>query len=440
LFLIGSLAASTGVHDELYARALVLDDGELCIAVVTVDLLGLNFSDADHMCDVIRERTGMPDLKVLLCFSHTHSAPRTINWSVKASEQVRHAMNLWLDELPKRIGDVVAAAAERRVEVTLTHGRAAVQIGMNRRLPCPEGIRMAPNPEGAVVPWTDVLVAKDMTGAPMAVLYSHAAHPVIVHGASTLISADYPGFAAEAVQNSLGKAVVPLFACGCAGDCNGEPLRGGFDAARKAGRALGAAVADAVEHSESLGSEPLRWLETQTSLPFSNPPPREEIRTMLEGNRLSELDLEKSSDAEVKRWYEQSARFCLEEILAWPDDRDPGVLTLRIEGFAIGNEFALVGLSHEPFAAYQLATDRTSPFAHTMMLGYVNGVESYLPTDQALAVGGYEAAPLPTPGAPLRYAHRLNLASGVEQRITHALTDYLQRLAVRESAYNKVDA
>jgi hypothetical protein len=54
---------------------------------------------------------------------------------------------------------------------------------------------MAPNPHGVVLPWVDVLSFEDPEGRPVAVLFNHAAHPVIVHAASTLITADYPGFA-----------------------------------------------------------------------------------------------------------------------------------------------------------------------------------------------------------------------------------------------------
>ena len=57
-------------------------------------------------------------------------------------------------------------------------GRAPVQIGYNRRLMNDEGyITMAPNPEGSVVPWVDVLGAYDENGQIIAVLFSHAAHP-----------------------------------------------------------------------------------------------------------------------------------------------------------------------------------------------------------------------------------------------------------------------
>jgi len=43
-FLIGPMKESTGVNDDLFARALVISDGEKRIAIVTMDFLGLDFS------------------------------------------------------------------------------------------------------------------------------------------------------------------------------------------------------------------------------------------------------------------------------------------------------------------------------------------------------------------------------------------------------------
>ena len=71
---------------------------------------------------------------------------------------------------------------------------------------------MAPNPEGSVVPWVDVLGAYDEKGQIIAVLFSHAAHPVIVHWSSEEIGADYPGYAVEHLRNFLAAEARKRFA------------------------------------------------------------------------------------------------------------------------------------------------------------------------------------------------------------------------------------
>ena len=62
-----------GVHDDLWARAMVLDDGHTKIAWVVLDAIGF-FGD-----DVIRVRKGIPDTLgidyTIVSSTHTHSAP-----------------------------------------------------------------------------------------------------------------------------------------------------------------------------------------------------------------------------------------------------------------------------------------------------------------------------------------------------------------------------
>ena len=62
---------STGAHDPLFAKALVLDDGTTRVAIVTTDLVGTNA----EMKRRVSERTGIPPERLLLCASHTHSGP-----------------------------------------------------------------------------------------------------------------------------------------------------------------------------------------------------------------------------------------------------------------------------------------------------------------------------------------------------------------------------
>ena len=141
---------------------------------------------------------------------------------------------------------------------------------------------MAPNPKGAVLPWVDVLSIDSKYGKPIAVLFRHAAHPVIVHKASTLISADYPGFAVETLKRSRGKEAVYLFAQGCSGNINGFPLKGGIDAAAATGRDLGQAVGralDRIDYEHPSGK--LRCHSSDLELLLQPPPSVKACREMM---------------------------------------------------------------------------------------------------------------------------------------------------------------
>lgn len=62
---------STGVHDPIMAKALVLDDGTTRIAIITTDLIGM----AAEIKPRVAQLTGFPAEKLLICASHTHSGP-----------------------------------------------------------------------------------------------------------------------------------------------------------------------------------------------------------------------------------------------------------------------------------------------------------------------------------------------------------------------------
>jgi len=427
--LLGALQRSTGVHDDLYARALVLAHGDQRVVIVTLDLVGLDAALADRLRTAVRQQTGLPASHVLLNCSHTHSAPFTIPWSVQGFETFEQEAGPWRDELVDKVADTVRVAISRLAPATLRFAREPVQIGSNRRLPTDQGVHMKPNPDGPVVPWTDVLRVDGADRGAIAVLFSHAAHPVIVHGASTLISADYPGYAVRAVRERLGDDVIALFAQGCGANINADPLCGGFDAAQHAGTILGTAATKAALRAQAIEVDRLHVRSIEVALPFQPAPPEDEVRHCLDTARQQIDDLQRTGATPLAVWYAQDNVRAYEELLDIARRGQRRALTFEMQALALGRDLCLLGLSHEPFAQYQLAADGLSPFAHTMVLGYCNRCESYIPCTRDVAAGGYETAAVPTAGAPLRYRHRLTLEPDVEARVTDAMGALLNELA-----------
>ncbi len=65
---------STGVHDELFARVMVLDSGGSRAVMVSCDLIGV----LPEMTNTIRSasrRLGIPEANTMVCAFHTHSGP-----------------------------------------------------------------------------------------------------------------------------------------------------------------------------------------------------------------------------------------------------------------------------------------------------------------------------------------------------------------------------
>ena len=398
---ITSIKDRPDVYAELYARVLVLADGETQLAIVTVDYGQFPLQYNKVLLDAIQQATDIPPEHVVINCSHTHNAPGVDGrWITEESEAW---LATCLAELVKDAVDVLEPA-------TLRSGRAPVQIGYNRRLMNDEGyITMAPNPEGPVVPWVDVLGAYDVDGQIIAVLFSHAAHPVIVHWLSEEMGADYPGYAVEHLRNflDLKPESILLFAQGCAADINGYPLRGGFDACDVAGFALAFATHQALKTAKEVPAAPLKACSKLVNLPFRDPPSVAGCEQLIE------------------EFPDDERYVALLEVAKSGEKR---TLPFPISAFAVGDALCFLSVSHELFSEYQLFVEETSPFSHTFVFGYTNGSEVYIATRAAYELGlkaGYEAGPR---NHALSGPYRLALLPAVEEQIHAEMTDLLARL------------
>jgi hypothetical protein len=446
---LGTIQRSTGVHDDLHARALVLNDGRQRIAILSLDLIGTDFILSDQICQAVLQRTGIAT--TLVHCTHNHSAPFTIPWSVLGSRWLEGPGKSWRDGLPIRLAELVLQAEAKREVATLHAGRAPVHIGTNRRLPSDEGIVMKPNPDGPVVPWVDVLRVDRLDGNPLAILFSHAAHPVIIHGASREISAEFPGFAARKLKERFGEDVVTMFGQAFAGNINGDPLRGGIAAAELAGEVLAEAAFQAASKSVALPPEEFKITSLHWEIPLQTLPAREDCVHLLRqaeerlGKKYGkagfsdeqlwdmqdEVEMAKSQNEskaaddvqpmEGKAWWMVDTVLCLRDLLNKIEQKDERPLRFDAHLIRIGDGWSLLAATHELFSEYQLLLDDAAPAELNMMLSYTNGCESYIPMDRDLALGGYEAASFPDDGAALRYRHRRALRVGFEKPLIEQL-------------------
>jgi hypothetical protein len=332
----------------------------------------------------------------------------------------------WRDSLREGLPRIVAQAAKSAKPAELRAGRADVQVGLNRRVVGENGhVHMGPNEDGPVVPWVDVLAVCHPAAdeIPLAVLYSHAAHPVIVHASSTLISADYPGFAAARIRERFGQKVMPIFVQGCGANINGHPLATGFDEAKAAGDKLGDVVAEAVESAAMVRSEKFKVVTKRVDLPCVDLPPRDEVEKSLEEAQATLAEQEEGSGAWVGTFDYVEA---LTDLLRMIDAGQKPQMRLEMAMVSLGEEWALVSFSGEVFCEYQLWIDENAPFADTMVGAYANNFGGYIACDADLAMGekgGYEAACWPAVSCALIVPTRVALQVGIEGQIHEALAE-----------------
>lgn len=380
------------VRDDLYARAVVLSDGQTHAALVVCDLIGLRREMTDAVRARIARRTDIPTAHVLICCTHTHTGPLTSPWP----EVGLYPDPAYLDVLTAKIADAVELAYRRLQPASLRVGRGHVEgIASNRRWWMRDGtLRTNPpfqspdlaRPAGPTDPELGLWLLQSTAGAPLAMVNTYALHPDQVGG--TAVCADYGGVEARLLQRLLGPECAVLCPNGPCGDINH------FDFHQPAEYNHGLHVHQ--RSGQALAGEAIK------QLPQLRPVSADRVRV---GNRIIQVALRVPTAEEVA-WAERASAG---EMQAFDADglavvkadrilevhrRASSTLPAEISAIAIG-ETALVGLPGEIFVELGLAIKAHSPFPYTFVAELCNDEFGYVPTRQAYDEGGYEATSSP---------------------------------------------
>ncbi len=231
---------STGVHDDLQARALVLDDGERALALVAVDLMALYYDDVLAIRELAVKKTGLPSLEIIVAAVHTQAGPDMYGIYGGVPQRYRSFVH-------RRTAEAIVQAVAKRVPAHVGFATTRVEglVG-NRR-----------DPQGPVDPELAVMVVENKAGETIATVVNFACHTNVLGPQNTLLSADWPYYMRESVEEAKGG--LTLYFNGAVGDVHplqtirdpkGELGLRTFEEAEKLGEAIGRAVLAALEHGE----------------------------------------------------------------------------------------------------------------------------------------------------------------------------------------------
>lgn len=399
---------ATYVHDELHARALVLDDGSSRMAIVVVDSLGVPRYVLDHAKRAAAEHTGIPADRILISATHTHSAASALGerWS-PADYDLAPTLDAYQSFVASRIADVIRGAVTNLQPAQIAWGRAALPDEVfNRRwfmkpgphLANPFGgtdrVQMNPavgspdlvEPAGPTDPEiTFVAVRRPGAATPLAVLANYSLHYVggVPQGH---ISADYYGVFARTLARLVGAddaggGFVGMLSNGTSGDINNVDVRGGQERLppyERMGR-----VASRVAAQVYQGLQQVTWRDhvtlaaRQRALTLQRRPITPELQAWAREALARPVDAPRHP----------RERIYAERILG--SAGAPPSLEVLLQAFRIG-DLAITTFPFEVFAEIGLEIKKRSPFAQTFTTSLANGSEGYLPTKRQHAFGGYE--------------------------------------------------
>ena len=370
----GRRSGATHIRDRLMAKAIVCGQDAARIALVAVDLVGLDSDAVRGIRERVKCATGIEGAAIMVCASHTHAGPLTFPF-----RGMGHIDGGYLEQVVDAVVEAVVAAAADSRPGRLYYARPEVQIGINRREPHPQGTRIGQNPAGPVVSYAHVLrfVAADGTGA---TLFNHACHPVVLGHNNLQISGDFAGAAVRYIEEQTGDKA--LFVNGACGDVNPRITGGSFADVEALGQELGQAVLEGRDAAVPLDASAISWAHERLDLPLQPPPSRWRAEVeQLKGHLRARL----ARGSEVaKAQLEWAVAMC--KWVRAGAERTRGQ-PFEIQVLALG-ELVLLGLEGELFARYQL--DLEAAHGPAVLCGFANGCIGYVPTADEYAHGGYE--------------------------------------------------
>jgi len=362
-----------GIHDPIYLRAIVLDDGATKAALVAWELIFVPDAVWAEVSQRVSSEVGIRPENLLLAAVHDHGAP-----SVAAAGGRAGASTV---AYTKTVEDA-AVEAVRRANARLQPARFGIGTGtayvnINRRELTPRGWWLGYNENGPSDKTVNVLRFEDLSGKPIAFLINYPVHAVVMGPNNYQITGDLAGATSRFVEQHFlgeehprsdggprlqlrqqdkvaGEGVVAVWTSAAAGDQNAISLENGedFTMVNALGRLLGEEVVRVASGIKTAAQARIWGAQQVASCPGRRVEPGPTPRT----------------DFKFR-------------------DADP--VQIRLGLLMVGN-IALAGVSGEVFTLISQRLQKESPFSHTVMVTHANGSSGYIPNDAAFDQISYE--------------------------------------------------
>ena len=423
---------SEGIDDPILVHALAVEDDAEVALLLVFDLLALGEEITDELTRALDGLPGSRRVTPILCCTHTHSAPATIEL-IGCGIPDGEYWNLLVRAAVEAAREAIANLHPARLRFQTVPVR---DVAYNRRSVLEDGrVVMTRNPNAAVVKtgptWDRLLLCRleDEQGHGIAGIVHWAAHPCVV--CTKQVSADYPGELRKRL--SLACDLPFLFLQGASGNIN-LPFRR-------------MTRAEMLEDTESLmkhvGQRP--WLapigsttsvlvDCPVRLPYAPVPSIAELEAVRAGmHEIAEtgsgpdpvmavlsniLNVEPGQQADplMLRYIAGALHQWSDQILncyaSLPDGCDLSAKVWRL------GPLVFCFVAAEVFAETAIEIQNAFPDRCVTTVAYSSPLVGYLPTDEALLEGGYEVE-----YAYRFYGHAAPFAKGSEPDVVRSLKD-----------------
>ncbi|MDQ1296307.1 MAG: Neutral ceramidase [Bacteroidota bacterium] len=348
--------SSEGIHDPLFARAVVFKNGEKKLVLVSTDLGSFSNEVFSVIQKSILEKFNLKESELFLSTIHSHSTPvLLLNKETDDPENIKYTENL-----NQKLLAVIGEAFNKLKPVQTAAGIGYSPVGINRREMKPDGsVDLGRNPYGPTD--KEVLVMKIIQpdGTDVGAIYDYATHGTSLGSKNMQVSGDVLGISAQFVEKILGKDLIsPVFA-GASGNINPwqrDPK--GFNTEN-------GWVPEPVLLGTLLGEEVVNVFRS--------------IKETVPGGEISTsfVTVEcRSKKLEINN-------------MGTGENLNPTV-PVNITAARVGKDVAFIGFNVEMITEIGMKIKEGSPFKHTFIITHCNGSSGYLPPAELYKEGGYE--------------------------------------------------
>lgn len=353
---------SEGIHDSIYHRIAVIDDGTTQFVLVATEICMVSPAEYDRVAASVRKKLKIDPVNFWWSFTHTHSAPEVGPpgfGEVFLGDRYKHPVDTaYSNFIENAIINGVTEARKKLQPAKLAKAWGYAQANINRRGIDVNGkASLGLNPDGPVDRRIGLIRLEKADGSPMALIANYPIHGTVLGGSFKQVSGDAPGIVSQYVEEKLGVPV--LFINGAAG--NLAPIYSVYPDPN-AGH-LG-------EFRVLLGDKIIAANERLTSSGDSI-----KIKSGSINAEIVAKDSLHITD-ELKKYATTS--------------RNKTILHLPVRFLKLSEDLVIWAAPIELFCEISNEIREQSPFPFTFYFGYTNGWFGYMPTEAAWKNGGYE--------------------------------------------------
>lgn len=383
-----------GIHDDLYVKALMLDDGKERLLFITLDLLFHSYALTLSVKEYVREKHGIKPDCLFLSYTHTHGGPALNGFGDpnQYSEQYEQF-------LLQRIRSCVDKMMLNQSEGTLEHGCIEGDWNINRRKPVDGAIQLAPNPEGNKDNKLHLLKLVDTTGKIKSLLINYACHPVTTRD-TLILSGDFPGRICQILDAEYYGSTT-LFFQGAGGNLRpkvtareGQFVTLTYEEVNEMSVAMAQRIRRAVVQAGVFRPIQPAFAALQFEIPLAlDPFPKQHFVECLNDD---------ANPAGIKA----TARQVLERYDQLPDEISlPGGIA------RLGRDVFIAFMGGEPCCEVKQNLESVFADKQLLFIGYADST-AYVPDDKLNREGGYEAS-----GSTIEYGLKGPFSAGIDQRM-----------------------